>query len=97
MGRRDAIAGACGEAWLRGAYGGEMSTGWLGNIDSDRVSEVLLVDGWHSIDVPSFTVNPSEESFSFDETLAHTHTSTRTRVVFGPLSAILAVSYGEVT
>ena len=76
---------------------GEMSTGWLGNIDSDRVSEVLLVDGWHSIDVPSFAVNPSEESFSFDETLAHTHTSTRTRVVFGPLSAVLAVSYGEVT
>ena len=74
-----------------------MSTGWLGNIDSGRVSEVLLVDGWHSIDVPSFTVFPADESFSFDETLAHTHTSSRTRVVFGPLSAVLAVSYGEVS
>ena len=52
------------------------------------------MDGWHSIDVPSFTVNPADQSFSFDETLAHTHTSTRTRVVFGPLTAVLAVSYG---
>ena len=70
-----------------------MSTEWLGNIDSGRVSEVLLVDGWHSIDVPSFTVSPADGSFSFDETLAHTHTSSRTRVVSGPLSAVLAISY----
>lgn len=72
-----------------------MSTEWLGNIDGARVSEVLLADGWHSIDVPSFTVSPSDESFSFDETLAHTHTSSRTRVVVGPLSSVLAVSYGD--
>jgi hypothetical protein len=69
-----------------------MSTEWLGNIDSGRVSEVLLVDGWHSIDVPSFTVSPADQSFSFDETPAHT---SRPRVVFGPLSAVLAVSYGD--
>jgi hypothetical protein len=72
-----------------------MSTEWLGKIDGDQVSEVLLADGWHSIDVPSFTVNPADESFSFDETLAHSHVSSRSRVVFGPLSAVLAVSYGD--
>jgi hypothetical protein len=68
---------------------------WLKNIDGARVSEVLLADGWHSIDVPSFTVSPSDESFSFDETVAHSHVSSRSRVVFGPLSAVLAVSYGD--
>jgi hypothetical protein len=72
-----------------------MGTEWLANIDSGRVSEVLLADGWHSLDVPSFTVSTADESFSFDETLAHTHTSSRTRVVLGPLSAVLAVSYGD--
>jgi hypothetical protein len=70
-----------------------MSTEWLLAIDQAQVSEVQLADGWHPIDVPSFIVSPSDESFSFDETVAHTHTSPRTRVVVGPLSAVLAVAF----
>lgn len=69
--------------------------GWLEKIDGARVSEVLLVDGWHSIEVPSFTVSSGDGSFSFNETVAHTHTSSRARVVFGPVGAVLAVSYGD--
>ena len=57
--------------------------------------EVQLADGWHTIDVPSFTVSPQDESFSFDETVAHTHTSPRTRVVVGPLTAVLAVAFAN--
>ena len=45
-----------------------MSIEWLTAIDEAEVSEVQLADGWHSIDVPSFVVSPSDESFSFDET-----------------------------
>ncbi len=70
-----------------------MSIEWLTAIDEALVSEVQLADGWHKIDVPSFIVSPSDESFSFDETVAHTHTSPRTRVVVGPLSAVLAVAF----
>jgi hypothetical protein len=70
-----------------------MSIEWLAAIDEAKVSEVQLEDGWHSIDVPSFTVGRSDESFSFDETVALTHTSPRTRVVVGPLSAVLAVAF----
>jgi hypothetical protein len=70
-----------------------MSIEWLAAIDEANVSEVQLEDGWHAIDVPSFTINQSDESFSFDETVAHTHTSPRTRVVVGPLSAVLAVAF----
>lgn len=110
-GRRggSARAAVCDAAWRRGARdptvgrnkstlwleGQQMSIEWLSNIDGVRVSEVLLADGWHSIDVPSFTVSPLDESFSFDETVSHTHTSSRTRVVVGTLSAVLAVSYGD--
>ena len=32
---------------------------------------------------------------SFDETVAHTHTSPRTRVVVGSLSAVLAVAFAS--
>ena len=70
-----------------------MSIEWLTAIDEAEVSEVQLADGWHLIDVPSFVVSLSDESFSFDETVAHTHTSPRTRVVVGPLSAVLAVAF----
>ena len=70
-----------------------MSIEWLAAIDEAQVSEVQLADGWHSIEVPSFIISPSDESFSFDETVAHTHTSPRTRVVVGPLSAVLAVAF----
>jgi hypothetical protein len=70
-----------------------MSIDWLTAIDEAQVAEVQLADGWHSIDVTSFMVSPSDESFSFDETVAHTHTSPRTRVVVGPLSAVLAVAF----
>ena len=74
-----------------------MSIEWLASIDEDHVSEVQLADGWHKIDVPSFTVSASDESFSFDETVAQTHTSVRTRVVVGPLSAVLAVAFADLT
>ena len=70
-----------------------MSIEWLTAIDQAQVCEVQLADGWHSIDMTSFIVSPSDESFSFDETVAHTHTSPRTRVVVGPLSAVLAVAF----
>jgi len=70
-----------------------MNIEWLTAIDESQVSEVQLADGWHSIDVPSFIVSPSDASFSFDETVANTHTSPRTRVVVGPLSAVLAVAF----
>ncbi len=70
-----------------------MSIEWLTDIDESKVAEVHLADGWHNIDVASFMVSPSDESFSFDETVAHTHTSPRTRVVVGPLSAVLAVAF----
>jgi hypothetical protein len=70
-----------------------MSIEWLAAIDEAKVSEVQLDDGWHSIDVPSFTIGRSDESFSFDETVTHTHTSPRTRKVVGPLSAVLAVAF----
>jgi len=70
-----------------------MSIEWLTAIDEAEVTEVQLADGWHLIDVPSFVVSPSDASFSFDETVAHTHTSPRTRVVVGPLSAVLAVAF----
>lgn len=70
-----------------------MSIEWLTAIDEGQVSEVQLADGWHAIDVPSFVVSASDQSFSFDETVAHTHTSPRTRVVVGPLSAVLAVAF----
>lgn len=70
-----------------------MSIEWLAAIDETKVSEVQLEDGWHTIDVPSFTVSQSDGSFSFDETVAHTHTSPRTRVVVGPLRSVLAVAF----
>ena len=70
-----------------------MNIEWLAAIDEARVAEVQLEDGWHTIDVRSFTINQSAESFSFDETVSHTHTSPRTRVVVGPLSAVLAVAF----
>ena len=35
-------------------------------------------------------VSPSDESFSFDETVAHTHTSPRTRIVGESLRTVLA-------
>jgi hypothetical protein len=70
-----------------------MNIEWLAAIDEAKVSEVQLEDGWHTIVVPSFTISQSDESFSFDETVAHTHTSPRTRVVVGPLSAVLAVAF----
>lgn len=70
-----------------------MSIEWLTAIDEVQVSEVQLADGWHSIDVSSFIVSPSDESFSFDETVIRTHTSPRTRVVVGPLTAVLAVAF----
>jgi hypothetical protein len=72
-----------------------MSIEWLTSIDQGLVSEVQLADGWHTIDVPSFIVSPQDASFSFDETVAHTHTSPRTRVVVGPLSAVLAVAFAN--
>jgi hypothetical protein len=72
-----------------------MSIEWLASIDQDNVSEVQLADGWHTINISTFTVSPSDESFSFDETVAHTHTSPRTRVVVGPLSAVLAVAFAN--
>lgn len=72
-----------------------MSIEWLVAIDEAKVSEVQLADGWHTIAVPSFTVSPQDASFSFDETVAHTHTSPRTRVVVGPLSAVLAVAFAD--
>jgi hypothetical protein len=75
--------------------GRTMSIEWLAAIDQGSVSEVQLADGWHTIDVPSFTVSPQDASFSFDETVAHTHTSPRTRVVVGPLSAVLAVAFAN--
>lgn len=37
-------------------------------------------------------VSPSGESFSFDETMVHTHASYRTRIVGGPWRAVLAVA-----
>ena len=70
-----------------------MSIEWLTAIDEAQVCEVQLADGWHTIEVPSFVVSASDQSFSFDETVAHTHTSPRTRVVVGPLSAVLAVAF----
>ena len=70
-----------------------MSIEWLTAIDVAQVSEVQLADGWHSIDATSFIVSPSDESFSFDETVARTHTSPRTRLVVGPLTAVLAVAF----
>ena len=70
-----------------------MSNEWLAAIDEAKVSEVQLEDGWHTIDIPSFTIRRSDESFSFDETVAQTHTSVRTRVVVGPLRAVLAVAF----
>ena len=70
-----------------------MSIEWLTAIDQAQVCEVQLADGWHSIDMTSFIVSASDESFSFDETVAHTHTSPRTRLVVGPLSAVLAVAF----
>ena len=72
-----------------------MSIEWLAAIDQDQVSEVQLTDGWHTIAVPSFTVSPQDASFSFDETVSHTHTSPRTRVVVGPLTAVLAVAFAS--
>jgi hypothetical protein len=72
-----------------------MSIEWLTSIDQGSVSEVQLADGWHTIDVPSFIVSPQDASFSFDETVSHTHTSPRTRVVVGPLSAVLAVAFAN--
>jgi hypothetical protein len=75
--------------------GRTMSIEWIASIDQDLVSEVQLADGWHTIDVPSFIVSPQDASFSFDETVAHTHTSPRTRVVVGPLSAVLAVAFAS--
>ncbi len=72
-----------------------MSIEWLVSIDEAHVSEVQLADGWHTIDVPSFTISPQDQSFSFDETVAHTHTSPRTRVVVGPLTAVLAVAFAN--
>lgn len=70
-----------------------MSIDWLSAIDEANVSEVQLSDGWHTIEVSSFTVSPEDASFSFDETVALTHTSPRTRLVVGPLSAVLAVGF----
>ena len=70
-----------------------MSIEWLTAIDVAQVSEVQLADGWHSIDLTSFIVSPSDESFSFDETVAQTHTSPRTRLVVGPLTAVIAVAF----
>jgi hypothetical protein len=70
-----------------------MSIEWLAAIDEAKVSEVQLEDGWHTIDVPSFTVSRTDQSFSFAEIVTHTHTSPRTRVVVGPLTAVLAVAY----
>ena len=70
-----------------------MSIEWLTAIDDIQVSEVHLADGWHSIDVSSFIVSPSDESFSFDETVVSNYASPRTRVVVGPLSAVLAVAF----
>jgi hypothetical protein len=79
-----------------GTYCGEtMSIEWIASIDQDLVSDVQLADGWHTIDVPSFIVSPQDASFSFDETVAHTHTSPRTRVVVGPLSSVLAVAFAS--
>ena len=72
-----------------------MSIEWLAAIDQALVSEVQLADGWHTIDVPSFTGSPEDASFSFDETVAQTHTSPRTRVVVGPLSEPLAVRFAS--
>lgn len=72
-----------------------MSIGQLAAIDEARVSEVQLAADWHTIDVPSFAVSPEGASFSFDETVAHTRTSPRSRVVVGPLSAVLAVAFAN--
>ena len=72
-----------------------MSIDWLTAIDEVQVSEVHLADGWHSIDASSFIVSPSDESFSFDETVVSNYTSPRTRVVVGPLSAVLAVAFSK--
>ena len=72
-----------------------MSIEWLAAIDEARVSEVQLEDGWHTIDVRTFAVRQSDESFTFNETVSHTHTSPRTRVVVGPLSAVLAVAFAD--
>ena len=36
-----------------------MSIEWLEAVDQALVSEVQLADGWHTIDVPSFTVSPT--------------------------------------
>ncbi len=70
-----------------------MSIEWLAAIDEAQVSEVQLADGWHSIEATSFIVSPSDESFSFDETVSNSLTSSRNRVVVGPLRAILAVAF----
>ena len=35
-----------------------MSNEWLAAIGQALVSEVQLAAGWHTIDVPSFTVSP---------------------------------------
>ena len=72
-----------------------MSIEWLAAIDEPLVSEVQLADGWHTIVVSSFTVSPQDASFSFDETVSQTHTSPRTRVVVGPLTAVLAVAFAS--
>jgi hypothetical protein len=72
-----------------------MSTEWLEGIDQDQVIEVQLADGWHSIAARSFKVSPQGTWFSFDETVAHTHTSERTRIVVGPPSAVLAVAFAQ--
>jgi hypothetical protein len=70
-----------------------MSIEWLAAIDEARVSEVQLEDGWHTVEVRTFTVRQSDASFTFNEIVSHTHTSPRTRVVVGPLSAVLAVAF----
>jgi hypothetical protein len=70
-----------------------MSNEWLSAIDEANVSEVQLADGWHTIDLSSFTVSSKDASFSFDETVAITHTTPRTRLVVGPLSAVVALAF----
>ena len=76
-------------------------------IDSDKVEKVLLADGWHMVADRSFDIDAYEfhtqdlvtlrsgqvdgvPSTGFSFTDAKTNAA-----VFGPLTSILALSYGE--